>query len=152
MSEPTISTTVWGYIERSLDRLVALSLDLTEAERVARPPVEGANSVATLVGHTLANAEENLLGTLGGLDVRYEREADFDAPISDAVAIAARWGDLRARIAAVIAGLDDAAVLAARVHPRRGEVTGLEVLVVVARHAAEHLAHAELTRDWLRSG
>ena len=36
-----------------------------------------------------------------------------------------------------------------RVHPRRGLLTGREILIVVARHAAEHLAHAELTRDLL---
>lgn len=152
MGDSAISATVWPYIERSLDRLVALALELTEAERLARPPVDGANSIATLVGHTLANAEENLLGTLGGMDVAYDRQADFDAPTSDAAMIEARWTDQRGRMRSVVAGLDDAMLLAPRPHPRRGEVTGLEVLLVVARHAAEHLAHAELTRDWLRSG
>jgi hypothetical protein len=29
----------------------------------------------------------------------------------------------------------------------RGEVTGREVLMLMARHAAEHVGHAELTRD-----
>jgi len=83
--------------------------------------------------------------------VAYDREADFEAPIADAAAIEAHWADRRARIDALIVTLDDASILATRVHPRRGEITGLDVLVVVARHAAEHLAHAELTRDWLRS-
>ncbi len=83
--------------------------------------------------------------------MRYDRQADFDAPIVAAAAIEARWGDLRARIVEVIGALDDGSVLETRVHSRRGEVTGLDVQLVVARHAAEHLAHAELTRDWLRS-
>jgi|GEM_PF-4082909 len=65
-TESSIARTLWPYIERSLDRLVAVALELPEQERLARPPIEGANSIATLVGHTLANAEENLLGTLGG--------------------------------------------------------------------------------------
>ncbi len=151
MPESVIALTVWGYIERSLDRLVTLALDLTEAERLALPPVDGANSIATLVSHTLANAEENLLGTLGGADVLYDRQADFDAPVADATSIEARWAILRARCAARLAEVDDASVLAPCAHPRRGEVLGLEVLLVVARHAAEHLAHAELTRDWVCS-
>jgi hypothetical protein len=32
-------------------------------------------------------------------------------------------------------------------HPRRGAISGREILIVVARHAAEHLGQAELTRD-----
>lgn len=146
-----IAPTIWRYTRGSLDRLVALSLDLTEAERAERPPIEEANSIATLVGHTLANAEDNLLGTLAGLPVTYHRQADFDAPETDATAIRDRWDALQARIEAAIATIDDVRVLGPVSHPRRGEVTGLEVLLVVARHAAEHLAHAELTRDWLRS-
>ncbi|MDP9352215.1 MAG: DUF664 domain-containing protein [Chloroflexota bacterium] len=36
-------------------------------------------------------------------------------------------------------------------HPRRGRITGREVLLVVARHCAEHLGQAELTRDLLEA-
>ena len=35
----------------------------------------------------------------------------------------------------------------AEIHPRRGVLTGREVLLIVARHATEHLGRAELTRD-----
>jgi hypothetical protein len=35
-------------------------------------------------------------------------------------------------------------------HPRRGDMTGREILIKTVRHAAEHLGHAELTRDLLR--
>ena len=35
-------------------------------------------------------------------------------------------------------------------HHWRGEISGREVLIVVARHTAEHLGHAELTRDMAR--
>lgn len=149
--EALIAPTIWRYIASSLDGLVSLALELSEDERLAIPPVAGANSVAALVGHTLANAEDNLLGTLAGQDVTYDRQADFDAPAADAGSIEARWAALRARVNAALGPLDDTAVLAPRAHPRRGEVTGLEVLVVTARHAAEHLGQAELTRDWVRS-
>ncbi len=36
-------------------------------------------------------------------------------------------------------------------HPRRGALTGRDVLIVVARHAVEHLGQAELTRDLARA-
>ncbi len=41
------------------------------------------------------------------------------------------------------------ALLAPHHHPRRGWSTGREILLIVARHAAEHLGQAELTRDLL---
>ena len=141
-----IASTSWAYIERSLDRLVTLSLELSDEQRARVPDYEAFNSVATLVGHTLGNAEDNLLGTLCGLEVIYDREADFEAPIVDAEAIRERWEDLRARISEEIARLSNEDVLELRQHPRRGEVRGLDVLLVVARHAAEHLAQAEMTR------
>ncbi|MCB0140064.1 MAG: DUF664 domain-containing protein, partial [Caldilineaceae bacterium] len=34
-------------------------------------------------------------------------------------------------------------------HPRRGQMSGRAILMVVMRHAAEHMGHAELTRDLL---
>jgi hypothetical protein len=38
-----------------------------------------------------------------------------------------------------------------RQHPRRGPLSGREILIVVARHAAEHLGQAELTRDLMKA-
>lgn len=149
MHDVTMAMTIWRYIESSLDRLVTLALTMTEDERAAKPPVDGANSIATLVGHTLANAEENLLGTLAGESIAYDRESDFEAPVTDARRIEKRWTDLRQRMEETLPRLHDEHLLEPRAHPRRGGITGLEVLVVVARHASEHLAHAELTRDWL---
>jgi hypothetical protein len=141
-----IVSTCWPYIERSLDRLVTLALEMTEDQRARVPDFEAFNSVATLVGHTLANAEDNFLGTLCGIAMVYDREADFEAPIVDAELIRQRWDRLRARVTEEIANLSDADVIEVRQHPRRGEIRGLEVLLVVARHAAEHLAQAEMTR------
>ena len=36
-----------------------------------------------------------------------------------------------------------------RKHPRRGELAGWEILIIVARHATEHMGQAKLTRDLL---
>ena len=147
-----IASTSWAYIERSLDRLVTLALEMTEEQRARVPDFEAFNSVATLVGHTLGNAEDNLLGTLCGLKVVYDREADFEAPIVDASDIRRRWDSLQARVTEEVARLSDSDVLEVRQHPRRGEIHGLEVLLVVARHAAEHLAQAEMTRTIVEAG
>lgn len=141
---------VWGYADRSIERLVDLACSLTAEERSWRPAVDGANSIATLVGHTLANAEDNVLGTLLGLPYAYDRERDFEAPETDASAIRARFEALRTA-AAPVALLDDDDLARSFTHARRGEVLGIDLLLVVARHAAEHLAHAELTRDLLRA-
>ena len=39
----------------------------------------------------------------------------------------------------------------ARQHPRRGIITGRDVLIVVARHAAEHWGEAQLTRSLMNA-
>lgn len=99
--------------------------------------------------HTLGNAEENILGVLAGQPVDRDHEREFAAAPSQA-AIAAQWQDLRPRLLAVLCGLPAGELARPRAHPRRGSITAREVLLVVARHAAEHLGQAELTRDlWL---
>lgn len=142
--------TCWRYIASSLDRLVGVVQGLDADDLGWRPPAPETNSLATLAVHTLGNAEENLLGVLCGRPVRREREAEF-AAAPTAAEIAARWADLRPRLRAALAALPAAELARGRDHPRRGTITGLEVLLVVARHAAEHLGQAELTRDLLRA-
>lgn len=140
---------IWPYIDRSVERLRDVAAGLDPEDLTWCPTAAGANSIATLLTHTIANAEDNLLGTLLALPVAYDRERDFVAPDLDLGAAEARWRRLRETFEAALPGLDNARLLAAITHPRRGSITGLEVMLVVARHAAEHLAHAELTRDLL---
>ena len=57
-------------------------------------------------------------------------------------------------IVAALDGLDAATLPAAdldreRKHPRRDVLTGREVLIVVARHTAEHWGEAQLTKSLL---
>jgi uncharacterized damage-inducible protein DinB len=140
----------WRYIASSLDRLVACAAALDEAELGWRPPAEGANSLRVLAVHTLANAEENLLGLLGVEDAGRDRDAELRAAAGDGPELERRWRSLRARIERALDGLDGGALERPYAHPRRRAVSGREVLIVVARHAAEHLGQAELTRDLLR--
>lgn len=137
----------WRYICSSLDRLVELVTALDDAALGWRPhAITTSNSIGGLAVHTLANAEENILGVLAGHSVDRDHQHEF-AAVTSSAAIRAQWFDLRRRLAAAIGSLSSVDMARLRVHPRRGSITGREVLLVVARHAAEHLGQAELTRD-----
>lgn len=141
----------WRFIASSLDRLVACLTDLPEEALNWRPPAPEANSLYALAMHTLGNAEENLLETLGGQPVDRDRAREFAVRGVSSTAIADRWALLREEIRAQLAMLPAGALDTIYQHPRRGPVTGRELLIIVARHAAEHLGQAELTRDLLRA-
>jgi len=141
----------WRYIASSLDRLVACLEGLSETQLNWRPPAPDTNSLYALAIHTLGNAEENLLQTLAGGSVDRDRDEEFAAQGASAQAVGARWATLRPALRAHLASLPADALDTAYAHPRRGTITGREILIVVARHAAEHLGQAELTRDLLRA-
>jgi hypothetical protein len=140
------SATFWRYISSSLDRLAALALEIDAAGFHWRPPAQNTNSVAALAFHTLGNAEENILATLCGQPVDRNRDSEFAAGRSQDD-LRALWALLRPRLAAALSDLPDERLSAPCDHPRRGQLAGREVLIVVARHSAEHLGQAELTRD-----
>ena len=141
--------TFWPYIARSIERITTALSEL-EAAGVPldwRPPASDANSVYTLAVHALGNTEHRLLAVLCGLDVERDREAEFASAGGSATAIQDEWRTLRARVEAAVDRLTEADLARTRQHPIRGEITGLDVLIVVARHMAEHAGQAELTRD-----
>lgn len=143
----TVASLTWPYVERSIEELVATFERLDERGRAWQPDVPDANSVATLVGHTISNAEDNLLGRILGREVRYDRERDFDAPEASPEAVRDRWERLRTDFSSELASLTDERLFETVQHPRRGPIARLDALIVVTRHAAEHLAQAQLTRD-----
>lgn len=137
----------WGYVERRLDALVALLAGRSAEELNWRPAAPEANSIYVLATHTIANARQGLLGVLcGGSDDR-DRDAEFRAAGDSTEPIEQRWRELRAELGACLAALPPERLDEALTHPRQGELTGREVLLQVATHAAEHLGQAELTRD-----
>lgn len=140
----------WRYIASSLDRLVAC-LDNLSAAELNWHPLPTANSLYVLANHTLANAEENLLGVLCGWPVTRQREAEFAAEGVSAEVMRQRWQSLREQMEQQLPALPATALNEQRQHPRRGAVTGRDLLIIVARHAAEHLGQAELTCDLLRA-
>lgn len=137
----------YGAICRSIERVVESAEGLGAGQLDWRPPAEGANSVYAIAVHVFANARENLLGTLCGRDIPREREAEFSASGGSATALRGEWLALREELEANLSTIAAAALDRVYTHPRRGAVTGREILLVVARHTAEHAGQAELTRD-----
>ena len=78
-----------------------------------------------------------------------DREAEFRAAGASGEPLEHRWQALRAEMSGCLATLPATRLDERLVHPRQGELTGRETLLLVATHAAEHLGQAELTRDLL---
>ena len=148
MSQKQEIETFWGFISRSIDRILACLDGLPEDDLNWRP-LDNANSLYVLATHILGTTEENLLGVLCGQPTHRQREAEFAAQGPSVEPINARWLALQKVIRQSLEQLPPGELEREREHPRRGQLTGLEVLIVVARHAAEHMGHAELTRDLL---
>jgi hypothetical protein len=156
MDEPTLDNLEVAAADRILtDTLTLLlaCLDGLDPDQLNwRPPVEGGNSVYILAVHTVANVEESVIEVLGGEPVGRIREQEFVAQGDSADALHARWAALQPRLRAALAALTPADLAQEYRHPRRGPMSGRDVLLRVVRHAAEHLGHAELTRDWIKAG
>lgn len=136
----------------TITRLLACLDGLDAAQLNWRPPVEGGNSVYILAVHTLANVEESVIEVLGGEPVGRIREQEFVAQGDSAAALQARWAALQPRVRTTLTTLTPEILAREHRHPRRGLMSGRDVLLRTLRHAAEHLGHAELTRDWLKAG
>ena len=139
------------FIVNTIDSIVGALDELTPVELNWRPDAPATNSLYAIATHVLGNAEENLLGTLCGEPHGRNYGTEWSASGPTPEAVRARWNDLRARIATHLAALARADLDSARQHPRRGIITGRDVLIVVARHTAEHWGEAQLTRSLLKA-
>jgi hypothetical protein len=140
-----------GFISRSLERVVATLDGLDAAALAWRPAAEDANCLLAIASHALVNAEDNVLGAVCGEQVRRERVGEFVAAGLTAEQVRERWEALHKRMSAAMGELKARDLTAEREHPRRGRLTGRAVLIVAARHAAEHQGEAELTRHLLEA-
>lgn len=141
--------TFWSYICSSLDRLAGL-LDGSSPEVLNwRPPAPKTNSLFVLMNHTMENARTNLLGNLCGQVIAREREGEFmvKADRESQEALMESWQRVREELQEALSRLPTKSLDDWHTHHWRGDITGLEILIIVARHAAEHLGQAELTRD-----
>lgn len=138
---------LWPYIERTLGRMLAVVDGCSVEQLNWRPPAPETNSIFALATHTFGNARMNTLGVLCGQPIERDRDGEFRAVATDANATFPEGTAIRDELAAAMGGLRDDALDRLCTHPVRGKVTGREVLMLMARHAAEHVGHAELTRD-----
>jgi uncharacterized damage-inducible protein DinB len=140
----------WPYISRSIERTIEALTSLEEA-RVSpdwRPPAPQTNSVLVLAVHSLANVEEVLLGVLCGASVvERDHHAEFTIAGRTPGEVTEAWRALQQRLGTQLESIDEANLGSPRSHPRRGQITGYDALLIVARHMAEHAGQAELTRD-----
>ncbi len=139
----------WSSAEQRLDALVELVAGHSAEELNWRPRAPEANSLYVLATHTIANARQGLLVVLCGGEDDRDREAEFRAAGDSTEHVERLWKELRAELRTRLPALPVARLDETLTHPRRGEMTGREVLLLVATHAAEHLGQAELTRDLL---
>ena len=139
------------FIFSTIDQLIGALDGLDEKGLNWRPPAPETNSLYGIAMHVLGNAEENLLATLCGQPFKRNRPGEFAARGKSANDASAEWMVLRDRIDRAFAELPPDALDRERRHPRRGAVTGREVLQVVSRHAAEHWGEAQLTKNLLKA-
>jgi uncharacterized damage-inducible protein DinB len=135
----------WRYIAGSLDRLMAMVAEQPDSVLRFRPQAPDANSILGLARHTLANARDNVLGVLRGEPAERDRPTEFED--MQPAALLALWSDLRAEMEEALKALGGGLLDERVEHGWRGPIARREVLIVVARHAAEHLGQAELSRD-----
>ncbi|OGN99057.1 MAG: hypothetical protein A2Y58_00485 [Chloroflexi bacterium RBG_13_51_52] len=138
----------WRFIRRSVDRILLCMDGLDETDLNWRP-LDNANSLYVLATHIIGNIEANIHGVLCHQNINRQREAEFKAYGSTIETIQQRWRELQERISSHLAKLSSKDLDTEYAHPRRGMITGRDMLIVVARHAAEHVGHAELTLDLL---
>jgi hypothetical protein len=139
---------LWDYIRRSVDRIL-LCLDGLEGDDLNWRPLESASSLYVLAVHIIANVEANILGVLCSQNIIRHREEEFRARGSSVEPIRQRWLDVQERISSCLGKLSSSDLDQEYEHARRGKITGRDLLITIARHAAEHVGHAELTRDLL---
>ncbi|MXX79823.1 MAG: DinB family protein [Chloroflexi bacterium] len=141
--------TACELIERILAAADGLSADQLDAA-----PWDESSPLFVLATHAISATEWNFVQVLAGLEVDRSRQAEFDsraASVSDPQGVLAeRWGGTRAAIESALAGLSDDAWEAPHYHMFMDKkLSGHELVCRALAHTAEHVGHAEMTRQWL---
>jgi len=147
---PELSS-LWRFLTETLDRFAAVASEGPDAALHWTPPAPETNSIAVLLVHTLGNVEEGVIEVLGGTAVHRQREDEFVEREMTGTELAGRWQALRPRLEEMLGGVTSDELDRLRDHPRRGSISGRDVLLLSIRHAGEHLGQAELTRDLWRA-
>lgn len=137
----------------ALDHLVDLHarlrkvIDGLDAAALEKVPREGENSIAVLVTHTLGS-EMGWLHRAAGIDFKRDRDAEFRARGS-AEALVALIDRADRRTPELFKAALDAGTATSR-QLDSGTVTVGYCIAHAVSHGAEHVGHAELTRQLIR--
>ena len=151
MEQKDLAEIFLARISSSVDRLLATMDGMTQEQINWRPAVENANSIYALAVHTVGYTGDIILGKLCGHSRPRNQEAEFAAVGGSVEPLRMSWTGLRKQLADALAALP-AGALDGRYDYGNRNVTGVEVLLILARHAHEHMGHAELTRDLIKAG
>lgn len=136
----------WDATRETVDVILAC-MDGFSGDDLNWQPTPDASSLYVLAAHTMGNVEHIVLRLLGGGPGERDRVAEFTASGDSVEPLQAHWRDLQARAEATLAALPADALDASYEFGSHGAISGRKLLLIMARHAREHMGHAELTRD-----
>ena len=139
------------FLNETVQRMIDVASELSDDELHWSPPTPDGNSVAVLLAHTTGSIEETIVQVMSGEAVNRDRDAEFVERDTSAVVLAEQWAALAVRLEPVFAAIDADQLNAVHQHPRRGDVTGRNVVIGALAHAREHLGQAELIRDLIHA-
>jgi uncharacterized damage-inducible protein DinB len=128
------------------DRMRAVVRELDESA-LSRAPADRENSIAVLVTHTLGS-ELGWLHRAAGSSFKRDRDAEFRAKAS-AAELTKAIDATEPQVRELVAATEAAGYATTRKLGAGSEVTAAYCVSHALAHAAEHVGHAELTRNLL---
>ena len=136
-----------------VERILAAADGLT-AEQLDAAPWDDASTMFVLATHSISATEWNIVEVLAGQKLDRSRQAEFDSTaksLDDPQGVLTeRWAGAKAAMESALAGLSDDAWAGPHYHMFMDKnLTGHELIDRALAHTAEHVGHAEMTRQWL---
>ncbi len=136
-----------------VERILAAADGLTTAQ-LDTAPWDDASTMFILATHAISATEWNIVEVLAGEQLDRSRQAEFDsraASFDDPQGLLAeRWAGAKASIESALVGLSDEAWDGPHYHLFMDRnLSGYELVDRALAHTAEHVGHAEMTRQWL---
>ncbi|MGH2377683.1 MAG: DinB family protein [Candidatus Limnocylindria bacterium] len=129
-----------------LHKRLRAALEGLSADQLDRVPADGANSIAVLVTHTLGS-ESAWLHRAGGQEIPRERSKEFEVRNAAAGQLLAAIDRADQDVAGLVRAAVDAGLETVRQNPGGRQITAIYCLLHAAAHTAEHVGHAEVTRQ-----
>ena len=139
-----------------IERILAAAEGLS-AEQLDAAPWDESSTLFVLATHSISATEWNFVQVLAGQEVDRSRQAEFDSratSVDDPQGLLAeRWSGAKSAIETALEGLDEGAWDGPHYHMFMDKnLSGHELVVRALSHTAEHVGHAEMTRQWLDAG